>query len=961
MRPLSCASIFLWLHPGHSSRAPSAAGPWAGPPAAASEDVASIGISKRVVGPLVALALISPVGIRAQIAAELGTARPAPLLPHSQVPEARAVRLEGGIQLDGRQDEAAWARAVPLTRFTQLDPYEGQAVSEATEVRFLYDDEALFIGATLLDSEPVTSRLARRDAGILDSDFLVVLIDAYHDHQTAYRFATNPSGVKQDGIVSNQAGGRGGAGGDPSWDPVWEVAALITEDGWLAEMRIPLSQLRFSPDADQTWGVQVERWINRNQETAVFSFTPKLERGGIPRYGHLTGINTVGSGRKLEVLPYVGLSAEYVQHGPGSQVEFKNPFRSGSDYFGRAGVDLKYRLGSNLTLDATINPDFGQVEVDPAVINLSAFETRFQERRPFFVEGADIFQFARGGSSGTTGPPPQVLYSRRIGRGPQGSVSSAAAFADAPTSTTILGAAKVTGRVGSGWLVGVLEALTGRESAPWVDDTGSENETVVEPPTNYFAGRLRRDLRSGETQIGVMATTVHRDVAGTDLGELLPSSAYVGGVDLFHEWADRTWHLNAALVSSHIAGSEAAMVQRQRSSARYFQRPDATHVRADSTSTSLTGYYAMVDLGKQAGSVQGKLALVAEGAGYEVNDIGFHPQADRLIVSTDLSYVQPSPGDHLRSWRAGASPDFVWNSVGDRLLSSFNASYRWQWLNYWGGSVRVQHDFPTLDDRLTRGGPLARSPGVYYGNVTLNSDSRRDLSVRGRYDWRAGEEGERQNTGSVDFSYSSGENLQLGFAPSVTRSYSAAQYVTTVGDELAANTFGRRYIFAPIEQTTVSLETRLNVTVSPTLTIELYLQPLISSGQYGGLKELRAPRTFEFLRYGEETGTILRQEDGTYLVDPDGTGAADAFAVDDEDFSLRSLLGNAVLRWEWSPGSTLFLVWQQTRSMRLEGSQFDAVGARGTGDFNFRDDSAELFKLPPDNIFLVKVAYWLNL
>ena len=909
-----------------------------------------------------ALVLISlSPGLQAQISRDPSPVPGDPLLPHSEAPEVRAVRLERGIQIDGRPNEAAWAGAVPITEFTQVDPYEGRSVSEGTEVRFLYDDEALYVGATLLDSEPVTTRLARRDAGIPDSDFFIVLIDSYHNHQTSYRFATNPSGVKQDGIVSTQGRGGGGGGGDSSWDPVWEVAALITDEGWVVEMRIPLSQLRFSPDVDQTWGVQVERRINRNQELAVFSFTPKLERGGVPRYGHLTGINAVGSGRKLEILPYVGMTAQYVQRSPSSQVEFSNPFRSGSDYLGRAGLDLKYRLGSNLTLDATINPDFGQVEVDPAVINLTAFETRFRELRPFFVEGADIFQFARGGSSGTTGPPPQVLYSRRIGRGPQGRVSSAAVFSDVPTSTTIVGAAKVTGRVGDGWSVGVLEALTGRESAPWVDDAGTEDETVVEPLSNYFVGRLRRDLRSGETQIGMMATAVNRDVGGVALAEHLPSSAYVGGVDLVHEWSNRTWRLNAAFVSSYIEGSEAAMIQRQRSSTRYFQRPDATHIRVDSTSTSLSGHYAMVDLGKEAGSVQGKLAFVSEGPGYEVNDIGFHSQADRLIISTDLAYVQPRPGDHLRSWRVGASPDFMWNSSGDRILTSFNVTHRLQWLNYWGASVRFQYHFSALNDRLTRGGPLTHIPGAYSGNVNLSSDSRTDFGVRGRYNWRVSEEGSWQNSGSIDFTYSSGENLQLGFAPSINRSYSEAQYVTTIGDESATDTFGQRYIFAPIDQTTVSLETRLNITASPTLTFELYVQPLISSGQYEGLKELRTPGTFEFLRYGEDRGTMLRQDNGTYLVDPDGAGTEDPFSVKDEDFNFRSLLGNAVLRWEWSPGSTLFLVWQQTRSLRLEGSQFDAAGARGTGNFDFGHDSADLFKLRPDNIFRIKVNYWLNL
>ena len=428
-------------------------------------------------------------------------------------PGALAVRISTGIEIDGRLDEIAWSEAPPITGFTQNDPFESQPVSEPTEVRFLYDDNALYIGGRLYDSGPVTTRLARRDAIVADSDFLIVVIDSYHDHQTAYHFATNPSGMKRDIAVSGAGrayGGFGRGGGGSAWDPVWDVATSITDEGWFVEMRIPFSQLRFSPEDTQIWGVQIERAINRKKERAVFSFTPKLEATGIARYGHLTGIRGVGAGRKLELLPYVGMRAEYVDQAPSSQVAFGNPFRSGSDYFGRAGLDLKYRLGSNLTLDATVNPDFGQVEVDPAVINLTAFETRFAERRPFFIEGAEIFQFARGGPGGTTGRSPQVMYSRRIGRRPQGRVSSSAVFSDAPTATTILGAAKITGKVWSNWSVGLLEAFTGREYAPYVDDLSIPGESLVEPPTNYLGGRLRRDLRSGQTQIGMMATAVNR-------------------------------------------------------------------------------------------------------------------------------------------------------------------------------------------------------------------------------------------------------------------------------------------------------------------------------------------------------------------------------------------------------------------------------------------------------------------
>jgi hypothetical protein len=911
---------------------------------------------------LALLASILPAALAGQQGRPRGAASDVPGLgPHEEAPAAVAVRASGSIEIDGDPSEAAWSAATPVTRFTQIDPDEGEPATERTEVRILYDDEALYVGAVLYDSEPVTTRLARRDAGLPDSDFFVVQIDSYHDHQTAYRFAANPSGVKQDAVVSTGTGGGGFGGGmDSSWDPVWDVATRSTAEGWRLEMRIPFSQLRFRPAETHTWGLQLERRINRNQEQSFFSFTPKLERGGVARFGHLSGIQGTGSGRRLELLPYVGARAEYVRQSPSSQVAFSNPFRSGSDYFGRVGLDLKYALGSNLTLDATANPDFGQVEVDPAVINLTAFETRFQERRPFFVEGADIFQFARGGNCCSTGNPPQVLYSRRIGRTPQGSVSSSAVFSDVPTSTTILGAAKVTGRVGRGWSVGFLEALTGREAAPWVDESGAESETVVEPMTNYFAGRVRRDYRSGETQIGVMTTAVHRDIEDPALADRLASSAYVGGLDLVHEWSNRMYRINAAFSASHLRGSEAAMIRTQRSSARYFQRPDASHLEVDSTATSLTGTYGMIDVLKQAGSVQAKVAFVSEGRAYDVNDMGFQTKGDRFIIDTDLSYDRTRPGPIFRSWRAWGSPDFAWNSAWERVFTNVNVNWRWQLLSYWGGSVRYQYDFEALDDRLTRGGPMAILPAVHSGNASINSDPRKPLTMRGQYRWRAGVDGSWGHTGSIDLTFRSGAKLQLGLGPSLERSHSEAQYVTSVADPLASATYGRRYIFAPIDQTTLSLETRLNVTLSPTLTFELYLQPLISSGQYGSLAEFGSPRTFDFLRYGEDIGTIARLSDGTYEVDPDGAGAAPSFNVADRDFNVRSLLGNAVLRWEWSPGSTLYLVWQQSRAGRLQASDFDAVGAAPVGSFDLSHDAAELFRIRPDNIFQVKVNYWLN-
>ena len=404
---------------------------------------------------------------------------------HAEAPRAIGVRLEGGsISLDGILDEAAWTNAPPITDFIQIVPFEGRPGSERTEVRILYDDEAIYVGADLGDSQPVSTQLVRRDGGLSASDAFEILFDSYHEHETAYRFGTNPSAIRSDAVISSGGGGfggRGGGGGDSSWDPVWDVATEITDRGWSLEMRIPFSQLRFQPTVEQTWGIQVERTIQRNQERVLYPFVPSLERGGISRYGHLDGLGDLETGRRLELLPYLTARGEYLQLSDPDGVGFDNPYRSGSDLFGDVGLDFKYRLGMNLTLDATVNPDFGQVEVDPSVINLTAFETRYQERRPFFVEGADIFQFGEGGPRGSVGNPPALLYSRRIGRPPHGSAPSHAVFEDAPGSTTIYQAGKISGRVGEGWSLGLLEAVTAEETAAYVDDDGNPGEVAGSP------------------------------------------------------------------------------------------------------------------------------------------------------------------------------------------------------------------------------------------------------------------------------------------------------------------------------------------------------------------------------------------------------------------------------------------------------------------------------------------------
>jgi hypothetical protein len=842
----------------------------------------------------------------------------------SDAPQAVAARLTETIRIDGSLDEPAWQSAPVIAGFRQLDPDEGAPVSERTEIRVLYDDDALYIGAWLYDRHRVSARLGRRDGGMSASDWLTVIIDSNHDHRSAFGFEINPAGTRRDQT-------RDGGSEDDSWDPVWESAAVVTDSGWFAELRIPFSQLRFTGAVDQTWGLQIERQIARRQEFAVWSFTPRDQPAGIPRYGHLTGLTRLATGKRLEVMPYVVARAEHVDRG-------NNPFRSTREYNGDAGLDLKYRVSSNLTLDGTINPDFGQVEVDPAVINLTAFETFFPEKRPFFIEGAQLFRFGQDGTN-------SVFYSRRIGRQP--TLAPPYAARDVPEATRILGAAKLTGRSAGGWAMGLLNATTQREIARFHTPTGELGETVAEPLTNYFVGRLRREGRGGQSEVGGFVGAVNRDLSGDELPRLLRSAAYSGGVDFTHQWDQRTWTLRGYVAGSHVRGDSAVMLATQRLPYHYFQRPDAGHLDLDPGRTSLSGGAAFVSVAKRVGRHwNGSASVNTITPGYEVSDLGFQRRADRTDLQTSLNYQETRPGRIFRRYSVSASPLVEFNYGGENVSNRVFVNAFGQFLNYWSLSFNAGSSLAgTVDDRLTRGGPAARRPGSVYLSTYASSDSRRRIVGEVFSFVQAGPgDGSNTNIGAY-LALRPQPHWDVAVGPSYSRDISEAQHVRRVADPSATHTFGARYVFASLDQSTLAVETRLNYTFSPTLSLQVFAQPLLASGAFGELKEFARPGTFDFLVYGRDIGEV---EDD--LVYPSGRHeGAVSFPLPRQDFNIRSLRGNAVLRWEWRPGSTLYLAWQQTRS-----------GFLPTGDFDLRRDAGAIFATSPDNVLLVKVSYWLN-
>jgi hypothetical protein len=841
---------------------------------------------------------------RALLGAFLALASPAlgQPAPAARLPVSRAVPAPSPVRLDGKLDDAAWASAPATTEFTQINPDEGKPATERTEVRILFDADALYIGVRAFDRGPVTARLGRRDMPLGDSDWLGVMIDSYHDHRTAFGFDVNPAGVQRDEIKTINSDNN-------SWDAVWQVSTSIDSAGWIAEYRIPFSQLRFKPGTEQTWGVQLERVIGRRNEYMVSTFIPKKETGGVPAYGHLEGITDLRPGGRLELLPYSLARAEFIDRGA-------NPFRDRHEYANAVGLDLRYRVASNLTLTGTINPDFGQVEVDPAVVNLGVYETFFDEKRPFFLEGGEIFDFGLGNTSGG-----RLFYSRRIGRPP--SLGAPTSRYDSPFTTTILGAAKLTGKV-AGWSTGSLAALTGREEARYLDASNVEKVSPVEPRSGYFVSRARRELRGGQSLVGGIVSLVHRDLADSLLTENFRSDALTAGVDFLHQWKNRTWSLRGDAELSGVRGSTGSLIAVQRAAHHYFQRPDAAHLGVDSNATSLVGYSTSANLVKQAGlHWRGELAGAMTSPEYEVNDLGFAQRTDRRDVQLLVTYQETKPGKHFRSWSTNAQIRSEHNYSNEPILTVAHLIGTANTLGYVTIHGNVSRQFRSFDDRLTRGGPIAIRPAQSSGFLFLSSDGRKPLTVDGQLRLMQGEvKGLWQASAQfgVGIKTSSRWNLKIG--PRFTRAGTPAQFVTRQTDASYTPTYGVRYVFAPISQTELGLETRFNYTFTPKLSLESYVQPLISSGDYGEARQLETARTYDFVPF--------------------------AGAIPNLDFNLRSLRGNAVLRWEWRPGSTLFVAWQQSRRN---------VGQ--LGDFDLHRDQEALFAARPDNIFLVKLNWWL--
>jgi hypothetical protein len=824
-----------------------------------------------------------------------GAPPPASRAAAAVVPVATAVRI------DGEPNDAIWQTVPAITGFLQREPREGAAPTYETEARVAYNATTLYVAVQAFDPDPkrIVGIRTRRDEGS-PSDWVSVLVDSFHDRRSAFEFAVNPAGVKQDSYWFNDTNN------DQGWDAVWDVTVSRGERGWRAEFRIPFSQLRFRPSDASTFGLAIVRKIGRLNETTTWPLLSKSANGYVSSFGELTGLRLDRSPKRLEIVPYV-LGDVKTQ-----PAESGNPLIKTTDPKASVGVDLKYALRPGLTLTGTVNPDFGQVEADPAVVNLSAFETFFSERRPFFVEGSGIFSFDIDCNDGNCSG---LFYSRRIGRQPRGRADvPEGGYSSAPSQTTILGAAKLTGRIGA-FSVGALNAITSDEQAVIVNGAVRTRQTV-EPLTSFSVLRARREF-TNQSSLGFMATSTNRNLDTAT--RFLPGQAYTGGADL--DWRlSPKYAIKGFLAGSSVHGEAAAIDALQRSNVHSFQRPDSGVLTYDPSRSSLNGYGGSAMFTKIAGErVRFTSNVAIKSPGFEINDVGFMRRADQRTMSNWMQVRYDKPSKYLRTFRYNLNQWAGWNYDGDRLYSGFNVNAHAMFPNNWATGMGANLNPQPFDDRGTRGGP-----GVY-GNAQrsvwayVESDERPAISF-GVFTFNA-TDGKATTYHDVNptVSYRPSSFLKMTGGIRFSQNHDESQWVEGTSDG--------RYIFGRLNQRTVSLTARLNYTVTPALSIQLYAEPFVSAGDYSNFKELANGRSKSY------EGRYRPIE---YAGNP--------------DFNYRSFRTTNVVRWEYRPGSTLFVVWQQGRERRID---------RGTFDFN-RDFGA-VFDAPARNVFLIKWSYWLNI
>jgi hypothetical protein len=858
-----------------------------------------------------------------------------------QTPEKKqykATKISTPPEIDGILNEEIWKEGIWGSDFTQWQPYNGRPESQRTEFKILFDENNLYVAFKAFDTSPdsIVRRLTRKDN--TDGDMVSIIIDSYHDLRTGFMFGVSAAGVKLDEMMSNDGNNE-----DSSWEANWWAKTSVNNEGFFAEMKIPFSQLRFEKNSGDVWGLEIMRFLHRKNETSIWQPIPRDAPGIIHMMGELTGLEQVKPRKIFDITPYGVAKVERYKSEPG------NPFAAGKGSKINAGLDAKIGITNNLTVDLTVNPDFGQVEADPSVINLSAYETFFEEKRPFFIEGNNITNFGLGIGDGGIGND-NLFYSRRIGRRPQGSVVDFGGFSESPINASIIGAAKVTGKTKNGLSVGFLNAVTAEEKAE-IDIDGLRSFQTVEPLTNYFVGRIQKDINSGNTIIGGIATSVNRymndiPIIGDESGNLinrLPGSAFSGGLDFTQYFKEKNYMFNVNAAYSQINGTDLAILRAQRSSARYFQRPGSS-VSVDPSRTSLSGSGGRVQFQKTGnGHFQYLAAFLWKTPGFEINDMGYQTEADQLLQVFWVGYRLYEPKSFYKQININFNQYSAWDFAGDHLLDGGNVNGFISFKNYWQVSGGVEISLNQASNTMLRGGPLMKLPGATNEFFYVTSDNRKKLifSLSGGINTMF-EGSQKSYSLTPGMTYKPTKTLNITVSPSYRKSFDELQYVS----QTAYGTIDR-YVFASIDQRTISMSFRLNFNLNPDLTLQYWGQPFIASGRYYDFKYITDPLASgynnRFAVYSPSQIELVDNEN--YSIDENNDGSDD-YNVGKPDFNVREFLSNLVIRWEYSPGSSVYLVWSQTRS------GFDPMGT-----MDYFDDMGDLFSVRPHNVFLAKFSY----
>lgn len=845
------------------------------------------------------------------------------------------------IYLDGKVDEPAWIFTDNSSGFIQRDPLEGEPVTELTSFAILYDNENLYVAIKALtkDNSTIKGILSRRDEES-PSDWVFVSIDSYNDNRTAFEFGLNPVGVKRDLRRFDDTNM------DVNWDANWEGKTSIDKDGWYAEFKIPFRELRFDNEDSKVWGIQIYRFIEKNNEDAYWAFWPKDESGYVQHYGDLTGLLDIPKQRRVYLMPYVTGSytkADYL----------KNPVHPNSYiYRNNIGLDTRIGITNNLTFDLTINPDFGQVEADPAELNLSAFESYFREKRPFFVEGGNIFTFNLGLGDGDQSSN-SLFYTRRIGRSPHHYAEDDNGYETNPIATRILSAGKISGKTSSGWSIGVLDAVAAKENGTVKFEDGIPTLTeTVEPLTNYFVSRVQKDLREGKTTIGGIFTAVNRSIKDEHLN-FLHTKAYTGGIDFDHYLFDNKYEIEGAFALTNVFGSQEALLETQTNSRHYFQRTGADHLKIDSMATNLRGFAHKFAFSKIRGEHwRGAFGEWAFSPGFEANDLGFHRQTDTQVQFLWAQYRQDDPGKYIRKHSTNFN---LWNgsTFGNETTGQGgNVNGNLTFINYWSAGGGIGFNLPGYHTTATWGGPAVKTSSSINLWSFIASDDRKPINIE-LFGYR-GENGSGSNWFGIEpnINWRPTKNFSLRANLGYNQMHDSWAYWSDYEplEDLQTGKFD--YLMVEMNQKTVSATLRLDLTLTPNLSIQYYGSPFITAGKYNNFKKLIDPDGDEFsdrfLEY-DKSDQFYNEQNETWEIDYNNDGIVN-YELSNLDFNYKQFNSNLVIRWEYKTGSTIYLVWSQGVSDEI-----------GNGAFNYSKDLKTLFKSDIENVVLLKFSYLLNI